>query len=73
MSDRVRRNFFARGVVVSVAFWTEANLSTDLESSRERFATCCQPHGNREGPTCLSASIGRTESRPSCWLGWGVV
>jgi len=53
--------------------WIEANLATDLESSRERLATCCQPLGNREGPTFLSVSIGRTESRPSCWLGWGVV
>ena len=30
------------------SFWTEANLSTDLEASCERFATCCQPHGNQE-------------------------
>ena len=29
-------------------FWTEANLPTDPEASRERFATCRQPHGNRE-------------------------
>ena len=48
-----------------------ANLATDLEASRERLATCCQPRGNREGPTCLSVSIGRRESRPSCWLRWG--
>src|SRR5215472_7715138 len=48
------------------------NLRTDLEASRERLATCCQPYGNREGPTFLAASIGRRESRPSCWLGWGV-
>jgi hypothetical protein len=42
-----------------------ANLATDLEASRERFATCCQPHGNQEGPTFLAVSIGRKESRPS--------
>src|SRR6516225_2158002 len=45
----------------------------NLKSSRERLATCCQPRGIREGPTFLPVSIGRTESRPSCWLGWGVV
>jgi len=28
----------------------EANLATDLEASRERLATYCQLHGNREGP-----------------------
>ena len=49
-----------------------SNLASDLESSRERLATCCQPHGNQEGPTFLSVSIGRRESRPSRWLGWGV-
>src|SRR5260370_39238646 len=32
------------------------SLSTAPEASRERFATCRQPHGNREGPTFLSAS-----------------
>ena len=48
----------------------EANLATDLEASREQFATCCQPHGNREGPTFLPVSIGRRESRPSCWQCW---
>jgi len=41
------------------------NLPTDPEASRERFATCHQPHGNREGPTFHFANIGRTESRPS--------
>src|SRR5215831_19120126 len=40
-------------------------LSTNPEASRERFATCRQPDGNREGPTFLSVSIGRRESRPS--------
>src|SRR5215831_10116425 len=49
-----------------------ANLATDLEASRERLATCCQPHGNREGPTCLSVGIGRRESRPSSWRRRGV-
>jgi hypothetical protein len=42
----------------------KVGLSTDPVSSRERFATCRQPHGNREGPTFLSVSIGRRESRP---------
>src|SRR5262249_42411717 len=51
---------------------TEASLSTDLEASRERLATCCQPLGNREGPTCLSVSIERRESRPLCWRRWDV-
>ena len=36
------------------------------------FATCCLPPGSREAPTFLAVSIGRRESRPSCWLGWGV-
>src|SRR5262249_60229752 len=49
-----------------------ANLSSDLESSRERLATCCRPHGNRDSPTVLPLSIGRRERRPSGWLGWGV-
>jgi len=53
-------------------FWTEANLATDLEASRERFATCCHCHENREGPTFLPVRIGRRESRPSCWRLWGV-
>jgi hypothetical protein len=47
-----------------------ANLSPDLEASRERFATC-RPHGNREGLTFHSGSIGRTESRPSWWRSLG--
>jgi hypothetical protein len=42
----------------------DATLSPDLESSREQFATCCRPRGNREGPTFHSVNIGRTESRP---------
>src|SRR5215472_3062438 len=46
---------------------TEASLSTDLQASRERLATCCQLRGNREGPTFLPVSTGRTESHPSCW------
>jgi hypothetical protein len=29
----------------------EANLSPNPEASREQFATCRPPHGNREGPT----------------------
>jgi hypothetical protein len=40
------------------------NLPTGLEASRERFATCCQPHGNREGRNFLLVSIGRRESLP---------
>ena len=46
----------------------EPNLPIDPEASRERFATCPQPSGNREGPTSLSVSIGRRESRPSSQL-----
>jgi hypothetical protein len=40
----------------------EPNLPTDPEASRERFATCRQSHGNREGPTFLSVSVGRREA-----------
>jgi len=47
-------------------------FATDLEASRERFATCCHCHENREGPTFLPVRIGRRESRPSCWRLWGV-
>ena len=50
-----------------VAFLREglsANLATDLEASRERLATCCQPHGNREGPTCLSCKYRRKRKPP---------
>jgi hypothetical protein len=37
----------------------EPNLPTDPEANRERFATSRrQPHGNRDGPTSLSVSIG---------------
>ena len=50
----------------------EPNLPTDPEASRERFATCRQPDGNREGPIFLSVSTGRRESRPSSWRRWGV-
>ena len=50
----------------------QATLPIDPEASRERFATCRQPHGNREGPTFLSVGIGRKESRPSSWRRWGV-
>src|SRR6516165_9947384 len=50
----------------------EPNLPTDPEANRERFATSRrQPHGNREGPTFLSVSIGRRESRPSSSRRWG--
>jgi hypothetical protein len=34
----------------------KVSLSTDPVASRERFATCRQPHGNREGLTFLSVS-----------------
>src|SRR5262249_37840594 len=50
---------------------TEASLSTDPEANRERLATCRQPAENREGPTFLSVSIGRRESRPSSSRRWG--
>ena len=40
----------------------EPNLPTDPEASRERFATCHQPDGNREGSTFLSVSTGRRET-----------
>ena len=47
----------------------EPNLPTDPEANRERFATSRrQPHEIREGRTFHPVSIGRTESRPSCWL-----
>src|SRR5215471_5363764 len=50
----------------------DPNLPTDPVASRERFATSRrQPHGNREGLTFLSVSIGRRESRPSSSRGWG--
>jgi hypothetical protein len=49
----------------------EPNLPTDPAASCERFATYRQPHGNREGPTFLSVSIERRESRPSSWRRWG--
>ena len=49
-------------VAGAVPGWTEANLPADLEASRERFPTCCQPHGNREGPPCLTVSIGNQKA-----------
>ena len=47
--------------VGALPFWTEANLSTDLEASRERLATCCQPPGNREGP--VRAPVGTLQDQ----------
>jgi hypothetical protein len=37
-------------------------VPTDHEATRERFANCRQPHGNREGPIFLSVSVGRRGS-----------
>ena len=34
----------------------EPNLPIDPEASRQRFATCPQPSGNREGSTSLSVT-----------------
>jgi hypothetical protein len=48
------------------------SLPSDPVASRERFATSRgQPHGNREGPTFLSVSIRRRESRRSSLRRWG--
>ena len=50
-------------VALAMAHRLRISLPTDPVDSRERFATSRrQPHGNREGPTFLSVSVGRRES-----------
>jgi len=53
----------------NVGFWSKADIATDLEASRERLATCCQPNGNREGPT-LSFCKYRKKRKPPIMLAW---